>query len=516
MKATDRAIWPRAAALLAGVALALLLLASSARAANRIYWSNLLDNKISYSNLDGSGGADLPINPATLYGPMGLAIDTSAGKIYWANYGNNPNESGSTIGVANLDGSDARLLPIQGVGVAGPHGIAVDPTAKRIYWTNHDQSGNSWIGVANLDGSGGGVLNTGSATLIGPRSLALDPNANDRGSGRLYFANWLGNTISFARSDGGGGADLNASGATVDNPEGVALSAAQGRLYYGNFPGGSEAGTISYINLNGSGGANLNTAGATLNHPHGVAIDPAAGRIYWPNFDANNISYASLDGSGGTDLPTPGATKDGPNLPVLLEAPAATGAAVVRAPRRHPSSLRCSGSWGADLLGSLLYRAPQSLSYQWTKNGRAVKGASSASLKHRRVGEYRCRVAAANAAGSGTETSLPYGLFKIGKPKDNPVTGTARLAVKVPGRGKLSFGGKGIAKGRSIGRAVPGALLGRKVKRGKVMLVVKPKGKAKRKLDRRGREKVKVKVVYRPKGGTKSTQVKTIKLRKTR
>jgi DNA-binding beta-propeller fold protein YncE len=516
MNATDRAIWPRAAALLAGVAAALLLLASSARAANRIYWSNLIGNSISYSNLDGSGGGDLPINPATLNGPMGLAIDTAAGKLYWANYGNSPNESGTTIGVANLDGSDARVLPIQGVGVAGPHGVAVDPAANRIYWTNHDSSGNSWIGVANLDGSGGGILNTGAATLNGPRSLALDPNANDQGSGRIYFANWLGNTISFARTDNGGGADLNSSGATVDNPEGVALSAAQGRLYYGNFPGGGEAGTISYINLNGSGGANLNTAGATVDHPHGVAIDPAAGRIYWPNFDAANISSASLDGSGGTDLPTPNATKSGPNLPVLLEAPAATGSPLITAPAKHPAAMRCNqGSWGADLLASLLYRAPQGYSYQWLKNNKAIKGANSASLKRHSVADYRCRVTAGNAAGSGTETSLPYGLFKIGRPKDDPNTGTATLTVKVPGRGKLSLGGKGVAKDRA-GRAVPGAALGRKVKRGRVRLLVRPKGKAKRKLNSKGAEKVKIKVVYRPKGGAKSTQIKTVKLRKTR
>src|SRR5437762_5969955 len=75
-----------AAVLVSAVALALSA-APAAGAANRIYWSNLNGNSISYANLDGSGGGDLPINPVALNGPMGLAIDSAAGKIYWSNYG---------------------------------------------------------------------------------------------------------------------------------------------------------------------------------------------------------------------------------------------------------------------------------------------------------------------------------------------------------------------------------------------------------------------------------------------
>jgi hypothetical protein len=148
------------------------------------------------------------------------------------------------------------------------------------------------------------------------------------------------------------------------------------------------------------------------------------------------------------------------------------------------------------------------------KNKKPITGANSATLKQHAVSEYRCRVTAQNAAGSGIETSHPFGLFKIAAERVNPAAGTASLLIRVPGKGKLSLAGKGVTKDRALGRAVPGAALGRKVKRGKVSLVVRTKGKAKRKLDSRGAEKVKVKVVYRPKGGIKSTQIKTVKLRK--
>ena len=503
---TEHALWARVLALLAATVAALLLLASSARAADRIYWANLSANTISWANLDGSGGGDLPINPAALNGPMGLAIDTTTGKLYWSNYGDN---NGTTIGVANLDGSDGQILPISGVGVSQPHGVAVDHAANKIYWTNHTDAGESWIGFANLDGSGGGILNTGSATINGPRGLALD-----KATGLLYFANWNGNTIGFARVDGGGGADLNTGTATVDNPEGVAISPSQNRLYYGNFnltPDPPHE-TISYVNLDGSGGADLQTPGATRDEPHGIAIDPTTNRIYWPNFDLDILSWANLDGSGGQDLPTPNATKNGPDLPVLLKTP--TGSPTVAAPLRHPSKLRCSGNWSPDMLGSLLYQAPQTISYQWFKGKKAIKGANSSSLRRHSVADYRCRSVGTNAAGSNAATSLPYGLFKVAGEKLNPAAGTASLKIRVPGKGKLSLAGKGVAKDRVRGRGVPGAALGRKVKRGKVNLVVKTKGKAKRKLNRKGAEKVKVKVVYRPKGGLKSTQIKTVKLRK--
>jgi hypothetical protein len=344
------------------------------------------------------------------------------------------------------------------------------------------------------------------ATVDDPRGLALDPAA-----GRLYWANWDANRISYDNLNEGAGADLPTGTATVVHPEGVALDPAGGRLFFSNFSE-TAADRISYANLDGSGGANLATDPATVSGPHGVAIDPAAGKIYWPNFDANVISYASLDGSGGGDLPTPGATLAGPDLPVLLEAPTGTGAPAIEGPAKPGSTLHCTrGGWGADLLASLLYRAPHSFSYGWSENGHVIAGAAP-SISRLPVGNYRCQVTAQNQAGGATQTSGLYPIFKIGRARLNRRRGTARLAVTVGGPGSLRLSGKGVRKDRVASEAGASAAVPRKVQAGTVKLLVRAKRATQNRLRRRGRARVKVKVAYRPLGGERAGQARTLKL----
>jgi DNA-binding beta-propeller fold protein YncE len=74
----------------------------------------------------------------------------------------------------------------------------------------------------------------------------------------------------------------------VSAAEGVAIDAAANKIYWTNF----LSNTISFANLdNTGGGGQLNTAGVTPNRPFGVAIDPAANKIYWTNTFGNVISF---------------------------------------------------------------------------------------------------------------------------------------------------------------------------------------------------------------------------------
>lgn len=99
---------PRLAAALLPAAL-LLLLAASAPAADSVYWSNANADTISFANLDGSGGGgDLDTTGATADGPEGVAIDPDAGRIYWTNVG----FASENISFANLDGSGGSDLPL--------------------------------------------------------------------------------------------------------------------------------------------------------------------------------------------------------------------------------------------------------------------------------------------------------------------------------------------------------------------------------------------------------------------
>ena len=104
-----------AAAALVGAA----CFAPPALGADRIYWTN--SAAISFTRLDGSGGADLATTGATLNGPYGVGLDPAAGRVYWVN------ASGNKVSFANLDGSGAGGdLNTTGATVNNPIGVAVD------------------------------------------------------------------------------------------------------------------------------------------------------------------------------------------------------------------------------------------------------------------------------------------------------------------------------------------------------------------------------------------------------
>jgi hypothetical protein len=512
----DRGRARRLGMALCAIAASALIAASAAHAADRIYWSNYFGGpapvepgSLSYANLDGSGGAAQPTGAAFINGVMGLAIDSATGRLYWANYDDTDNDgTGTQLSWANLDGGASGQVVPGAATVSGPHGAAIDPVTRRIYWPNSQFPGS--IPWANLDGSGGGQLGTGAADVNGPRGIALDPVNR-----KIYWANFFGNTISWANLDGSGGGNINTSGATALNgPEGVAIDPVGNRIYWGD--GATEE--ISYADLGGSGGNDLATPGVTPDHPHGVAIDPIARKIYWTNHNGDTISWANLDGAGGANLSIPGATASGPAQPILLETPIPAGPPTVTGGWIAGKTLNCTqGAWAADLNASLLYRAPESFAYQWIRNGGDVAGATASSFKTTARGDYSCRVTGSNPAGSASQTSaphhvLPSNVFKFGKLKRNEKKGTATLVVRVPGPGILTLKGRGVVSDR---RARPAQALASKTVHGdgNVSLPVRAKGKAKGKLNHTGKVKVKVKVVYTPSGGTPDRRSKTLKLK---
>ena len=379
--------------------------------------------KISFVNLDGSGGGDLATGGATVYGPDGLALDPAAGRIYWANVGAGANK----ISFANLNGSGGGDLTITGATVSQPIGVAVDPEAGRIYWSSFVDK----ISFANLDGSGGGDLTTTGAAVSDPQGVVLDPAAR-----RIYWANAADDKISFANLDGSGGGDLTTPGATVHQPQGVALDLAAGRIYWANAAGGK----LSFANLDGSGGGDLTITGATVSAPGGVALDLAAGRIYWTNRFPDKLSFANLDGSGGGDLTTLTATLDQPSFLALLERPSATGAPGVTGGSTTGSTLSCSqGSWAPDLVSALLYRSPQSFTFQWSLGGADIAGATQSSITASSPGDYSCQVTATNGAGSASQTSASH-------PVSQATSGGCPLVTlefadtQIPARGPLKVG----------------------------------------------------------------------------
>ena len=99
----------------------------------------------------------------------------------------------------------------------------------------------------------------------------------------------------------------------------------------------------------------------------------------------------------------------------------------------------------------------------------------------------------------------PDNSFSFGKLKRNLDKGTAKLTVNVPGGGELE-----LAKTKKVKADDESA-----EDAGKEKLLVKPRGKAKKKLNQTGKAKVKAKVTYTPTGGEPNTESKkvTLKLR---
>ncbi len=362
----------------------------------RIYWGNLRPgpSTIEFARTDGSVGASLgrsgQVNLA--HSGVGTAIDAKAGRIYWA-------DVGGAISWASLDDGSNGVLAAAGADLGSPQGVAIDPGLGRIYWTNFTDDTISW---ASLAGSGGGDLytsaHTGGATIDKPDAVAIDP-----ANGRIYWTNGAGtHPISYANLDGsGGGGDLNTTGASVDTPTGLAIDTANGLVYWAN----EGDNRISYAHLDESGGANLTTPGATVDQPGGIAIDPTQNKIWWANEADDSISYLTLGSSGGT-LSTPGTTPTGPGFPSLLYPPQSTTAPVITGGTTAGSTLHCStGTWAPDQLGEFFYRAPQSFSYLWQRNGTSITGATSSSYAAPTAGSYTCNVTAVNAAGTDSATS---------------------------------------------------------------------------------------------------------------
>ena len=97
----------------------------------------------------------------------------------------------------------------------------------------------------------------------------------------------------------------------------------------------------------------------------------------------------------------------------------------------------------------------------------------------------------------------PSNAAVLGKFTRNPIKGTGQLVVSVPGPGALVLTGPGVKKTTAEAATA-----------GRVRLLVRTVGKAKRRLDAKGRTTVKVKILFQPNGGDPASQSRTLSLRR--
>ena len=157
--------------------------------------------------------------------------------------------------------------------------------------------------------------------------------------------------------------------------------------------------------------------------------------------------------------------------------------------------------------------APTSFTYVWKRclNGACptIPGAAGSTyqLVAADVGSrVRVRVVATNAGGNTAAHSATTAVvqsstagFELGPPKHDKRRGLVRFRVAVPSAGLLVL--KRTAKVKGDSRSAAGAAT--------LKLTVKPRGQAKRRLNRRGKARVPIKVSFTPTVGPRSSSVAT-------
>jgi sugar lactone lactonase YvrE len=143
----------------------------------KVYWSDRGDlgdqsvnPKIMRANLDGSEVETLLTE--NLISPVGMALDTAKGKMYFTDrYANN-------IKRANLDGSSVEIVVRD---TDYPVDLAIDFETRTLYWTARDPGG---VVRAPLDGTNidGGTLKPIVSGLSNPIGISID-----RERKRLYY-----------------------------------------------------------------------------------------------------------------------------------------------------------------------------------------------------------------------------------------------------------------------------------------------------------------------------------------
>jgi hypothetical protein len=260
------------------LAVGLVVLESAPAAATKLYWSVLFD-RIESADEDGGNRRGLVFGVGIVHG---IALDLTARRMYWTNV-----HGQQGIFRSRLDGSDVETLVTSGL--IAPSGLALHVAGGKMYWTDLETGK---IQRANLDGSGVEDLVTG---LSEPFAIALDISA-----GRMVWTDRSTDKIQSADLDGTDQLDLLAG---LGEPTALALDLIADKMYWCE----KAPPRIRRAGLDGSGVENLVTSG--LASPLGLALDRRAGRMYWTNSDMSlalpsKIQRAALDGTGVSDVLT--------------------------------------------------------------------------------------------------------------------------------------------------------------------------------------------------------------------
>jgi DNA-binding beta-propeller fold protein YncE len=146
-----------------------------------VYWANSeITGSIGYASAGGGAGGMLNTTGASIEDPYKIALDTVNGRVYWIG------EKGQ-VSYANLNGTGGADVPVPPTEtITGWTAINVDPATNRLYVLGSNEEGAEGIIWLSTVGLGGGVIALeDEATHDDPYGLAFDPAKS-----RFYWANY--------------------------------------------------------------------------------------------------------------------------------------------------------------------------------------------------------------------------------------------------------------------------------------------------------------------------------------
>jgi DNA-binding beta-propeller fold protein YncE len=263
----------RAAGLMALMAL---LSLSGAAHAQSLYWIDTYFTTpvLGWANADGTNPHSISLPYGSL--PEGLALDAAGNKVYWTENA----WSGARVMRAGASLAAATSLVAGGSSL---HDIALDLTHGMMYWTSSNLVDGGQIHSAHLDGSVPLVI-ASLGTSANPRGIAVNPAAS-----KLYWTDFDQGGIFSSNLAGAGIATV---ASTTPGLWGLAISADGLQLYATD----RTLGTIRRFAI-ATGVPTTLVSG--LSNPAEIAIDAANSRMYWSEAGAvpQKAKRANLDGT---------------------------------------------------------------------------------------------------------------------------------------------------------------------------------------------------------------------------
>lgn len=167
----------------------------------KIYWTDLISDKINRSNLDGSFIEEVINEGLSL--PQGIAIDTFHNLLFWLDNGT------KAIMRSDMDGSN--VLKLFEFEVINLNRIKVDEINGKIYWTEWGNGAPYGKVIrANLDGSN-------KEELVKIKNAFIQGLALDIPSGKMYWTDSAFNVIQRSNLDGSNIEDIITNGLSAPN-----------------------------------------------------------------------------------------------------------------------------------------------------------------------------------------------------------------------------------------------------------------------------------------------------------